>query len=348
MKVLSVAVILVSFTSPIAAQWLDYPTRDIPRNADGTPNLSAPAPRTADGKPDFSGVWRRAARISTVAGPLKPMESWVSDLVQERRENLGKDDMSVLCLPLGPRYITNRSADPNVAMSKVVQTPGLMLILHPDLTYRQIYLDGRPLETDPNPNWMGYSVGRWEDDTLVVESVGFNERSWLDGGYPHSEALRIVERYRRLDFGRMDVEVTLYDPTLYAAPWTAKIGIELVPDTELLEYVCAENTMVRDNWVGTASDAQESEVAVAPEILAKYVGTYVEQPPYWTETTVGRVFEIRLVDGSLYNGQTRLIPQSETLFINGGLPLEFVTDDQGVPTHILDTHVSGDYTLVRQ
>ena len=126
-------------------------------------------------------------------------------------------------------------------MSKIIQTPSLIVILNPDLTYRQIFTDGRALETDANPSWMGYSVGHWEGDTLVVESAGFNDRTWLDRGYPHTEALRAVERYRRADFGHLTLEVELHDPALYTAPWKATVEAQLAADTELLEYVCNEN-----------------------------------------------------------------------------------------------------------
>ena len=149
--------------------------------------------------------------------------------------------MFALCLPRGPGYITARGPDLNWAMTKVIQTPGLIVILSPDLTYRQIFLDGRALEPDANPSWMGYSVGHWEGDTLVVESASFNDRTWLDGGYPHTEGLRTVERYRRSDFGHLAIEVELHDPALYAAPWTATVAAQFAADTELLEYVCNEN-----------------------------------------------------------------------------------------------------------
>src|SRR6185436_14745870 len=148
--------------------------------------------------------------------------------------------MQVRCLPLGPAYPTSGDSTGS-EMMRIVQTPQLIVMLNPDLTYRQIWMDGRALETNPNPSWMGYSVGRWEGDTLVVESFGFNDRTWLDqNGHPHSEALRTTERYRRRDFGHMDIEVTLSDPAAYARPWTVALGAELTADTELLEYVCNE------------------------------------------------------------------------------------------------------------
>jgi hypothetical protein len=267
--------------------------------------------------------------------------------VRERNENFQKDSMRAQCLPEGPGYLFAGGPDLNWAMSKLIQTPSLIVILHTDLTYRQIHLDGRALEAEPNPSWMGYSVGRWEGDTLVVESAGYNDLTWLLGGYPHSEGLRAIERYRRTDFGHLTLEVELHDPAVYATPWKATIQAELAADTELLEYVCNENKTFHEHWVGTRSDATQSEISMAAEVLAKYAGTYTERQPFWQGAAVARTFEIRFADGALFLGQTRLSPQSETVFINSGLAIEFVKDAQGVPTHLWDKHVSGDYRFDR-
>jgi len=162
-------------STPLAAQWLKYPTPGIPRTPDAKPNLTAPAPRTADGKPDLSGLWQRilAKYEGNIAADLKSgeIQPWAQALVQERAEDLQKDSPAVQCLPWGPSYSTS------ARMAKIVQTPGLIVTLEEDLTYRQIFMDGRPLETDPIPSWMGHSVGRWEGDTLVVQSFGFNATS---------------------------------------------------------------------------------------------------------------------------------------------------------------------------
>jgi hypothetical protein len=338
------------------AQWLNYPTPGIPRLPNGQPNLAAPAPRTADGKPDLSGVWNRLSpkyRIN-IAADLKPEEvqPWAKDLVQQRTENFGKDAMSALCLPLGPAYTTDADGTGG-GMMKIIQTPALIVILNPDLTYRQIYLDGRALETSPNPSWMGYSVGRWEADTLVVESFGFNDRTWLDtSGHPHTEALRMTERYRRRNFGNLELEATLQDPTVYARPWTVAVQAELAADTELLEFVCNEKSGEREHWVGKVSDETKSEAKIAPEILAKYVGTYVEQPKLWR--VVPRVVEITLSNGVLFGemdgrGKERQFARSETGFSGfAGLAIEFVKDSQGVVTDLFVKHVSGDYRFARQ
>jgi hypothetical protein len=340
----------------LEAQWVNYPTPGIPRLADGQPNLTAPASRTPDGKPDFSGVWNRISpkyRVN-IAADLKPEEvqPWARDLVRQRKENLGKDAMTALCLPQGPAYSTDADGTGG-GMMKIVQTPALIVILNPDLTYRQVYLDGRKLESSPNPSWMGYSVGRWEADTLVVESFGFNDRTWLDSsGHPHTEALRMTERYRRRDYGHMDLEVTLEDPAVYARPWTVAVRAELAADTELLEFVCNENSGRREHWVGKASDESKGEVKVAPEILSTYVGTYVEQPKLWR--VVPRVVKITFSDGVLFGeldgrGKERQFARSDTSFSGfAGLALEFVKNSQGMVTDLLVKHVSGDYRFARQ
>jgi hypothetical protein len=341
--------LLVCATS--SAQWLNHPTPGIPRTANGKPNLTAPSPRTADGKPDLSGMWQRRAPDHPLTADLKPgeIQPWAEALVQQRRENLSKDRPSSLCLPSGPAYITFNASG---AVVKIIQTPGLIVMLHGDLTYRQIFLDGRALETNPNPSWMGYAVGRWEGDTLVVESFGFNDRTWLDiPGYPHTEALRMTERIRRRDFGHLDTEVTFSDTAVYARPLTAALSATLVADTELLEFVCNESKSNVEHWVGKASDDKKSEVNVAPEILAKYTGSYVEldlwRPP------IPRIVEITMSGDALFaevtGGQrVRLVPQSETLFFGVFGGIEFVRDDRGVPTHLSERHVSGAYRFQRK
>jgi hypothetical protein len=348
-----IAVVTVGLSAPPAGQWLRQPTPGIPRTPDGKPNLSAAAPRTLDGKPDLSGLWNKISPkySHNIVADLKPEEiqPWAQALVAERKENLGREYMTAQCLPLGPGYPT-AADNTGSEMMKIVQTPALVLILNPDLTYRQIFLDGRTLETAPNPNWMGYSVGHWEGDTLVVESFGFNDRTWLDhDGHPHTEALRMTERYRRRDFGNLAIEVTLSDPAVYAKSWTVSVRAELAADTEMLEWVCTEGTRNLEHWVGKASDEKKGEVQVAPEILAKYVGTYEEQRPYWR--SVPRVVEISFSNGTLFGdmdsrGKVPLIASSETSFSGlYGLGVEFVEGNSGV---LLVKHVSGNYRFARK
>ena len=257
--------------------------------------------------------------------------------------------MNVVCLPQGPGYVT--AADTTGAEQvKIVQTPTLIVMLNPDLTYRQIFMDGRALEASPNPSWMGYSVGHWDGDTLVVESNGFNEGSWLDhDGHPHTEALRLTERYRRRDFGHLDVQVTLADPGAYSRPWTVAVRAELAPDTEMIEWVCNENRRSIEHWVGKASDERKGAVKVAPEILAKYVGTYEEQKPYWRQAA--RVVVVAVRDGKLIanmdgRGEVELIATSNAEF-GGlyGLGVEFINGGAG---GLYVKHVSGNYRFARK
>ena len=348
----AIAVVTLVLSGPLAAQWLAQPTPGIPRTSDGKPNLSAPAPRTPDGKPDLSGLWNRLSpkyhRNITADLKLEEIQPWARALVDERRENLGKDYMNVQCLPLGPGYVT--AADITGAeMMKIVQTPGLVLILNPDLTYRQIFLDGRALEPAPNPSFMGYSVGHWDRDTLVVESFGFNDRTWLDhDGHPHTEALRTTERYRRRDFGHLDIEVTLSDAAVYPRPWTVAVRAELLADTEMIEFVCNENERSLQHWVGRASDERKNEVQVAAETLARYVCIY-EQPPF--RRTLPRVLEITLSSGRLFGevdgrGKVPLFAMSSTLFSGlSGLGVEFKAGSAG---GLYVKHVSGDYWFARK
>ena len=358
MTVSALAILIVGLSAPLAinAQWLNHPAPGIPRTSDGKPNLAAPAPRAPDGKPDLSGLWNKISPkySRNIAADLKPgeIQPWAEALVQQRKENLGKDYMNVLCLPLGPVYSTDADST-GAEMMKIVQTPGLILILNPDLTYRQIFLDGRALETAPNPAWMGYSVGHWDGDTLVVESFGFNDRTWLDhDGHLHTEALRMTERYRRRDFGNLELDVTLSDPAVYARPWTVSVRAELAADTELIEWVCNEKGSEVQHWIGKASDERKSEVKVAPEILAKYVGTYEEQPKLWR--LVPRVVEITLSGNTLLadmdgRGKTPLVAQSETNFSGlYGLGVEFTRSDAVESTELFVKHVSGDYRFARK
>jgi hypothetical protein len=344
---------LILMIALAAAQWLNQPTPGIPRTPDGKPNLSAPAPRSVDGKPDLSGLWNKISPkySRNIAADLKPEEIDPSAraLVEQRRENLGKEYMNVQCVPLGPGYAT--SADSTGSeMMKIVQTPGLILFLNPDLTYRQVFLDGRKLEAAPNPSWMGYSVGHWDGDTLVVESFGFNDRTWLDhDGHPHTEALRMTERYHRRDFGNLDVEVTFSDPAVYTRPWTVTARAVFAGDTEMIEWVCNEGNFNIEHWIGKASDERKGEVRVAPEILAKYVGTYVEQPPLWR--AVPRIVQITVSDGMIFadmdgRGKVPLIASTESSFSGlYGLGVEFI---QGGAGGLYVKHVSGDYRFARK
>ena len=253
----SVIVAVISISAPLGAQWLNYPTAGAPRTADGKPNLTAPAPRTADGKPDFSGVWEMEhnrpcppegcndipppQEFGNIAWSLKdglPYQPWATELAQARRASLRKDDPISHCQPIG---ILESETIPT--FRKIIQAPGFFLILNEyNASYRQIITDGRPLPVDPQPAWNGYSTGKWDGDTLVVETTGFRDGIWLDtGGDVLTDAAKVTERFRRVNYGRLEVEVTVNDPKAYTKPWTIKLNQILNADTDLLDYICLEN-----------------------------------------------------------------------------------------------------------
>jgi hypothetical protein len=248
---------VIAVSAPVAAQWLNYPTAGIPRTADGKPNLSAPAPRTADGKPDLSGVWDlvdklpcppegcncggAAQQFINIAWGLKdglPYRPGIAEQAKALAAPPKTIEPITRCLPQG---IVERHTDPR--FRKIVQTPGLLLILNEyNKMYRQIFTDGRPLPTDPQPSFDGYSAGKWEGDTLVVQTIGFREGIWLDtSANPLTDAGKVTERFRRVNVGRLEIEVTVDDPKVYTKPWTVKINQKLAPDTDLIDFICAEN-----------------------------------------------------------------------------------------------------------
>jgi hypothetical protein len=253
---IALALLSLLFGARPGAQWIGYPTKGIPRAADGTPNLSAPAPRTADGTPDLSGVWDAASDPDGVAGGLEgvvvpkymidilrdhkvsPMTAWAAEIFKQRNDNKLQDNPMIRCLPAGvPRL------DAYTHPFKIVQTRDLIVILYESQTlFRQVFLDGRAHPKDPEPSWLGYSIGKWEGDVLVVETIGFNDKTWLDGfGHPHSEAMRLTERFRRRDVGHMDIEVSIDDPKAYTVPIRYVQPQDLMVDGELIEYICNEN-----------------------------------------------------------------------------------------------------------
>lgn len=239
------AVVLLALVSiPAQAQWVKVPRPDIPRMSDGKPNLSAPAPRTSDGKPDLSGIWNVDNKyVRDLAVDLNskdvPYQPWARTLLDERENGShSREDNAAHCLPPGTPRI-NAAPFP----WKLIQKPDFILIIYEDFNlWRQIFLDGREVADDATPTWFGYSIGRWDGDTLVVDTKGFNGKAWLDqGGKPATESLHVTERFRRKDFGHMDIQVTIDDPKAYTKPWTMTEPAILSPETELMEFICGEN-----------------------------------------------------------------------------------------------------------
>ena len=251
-----VALVFGMLSAPLAAQWLSYPTSGVPRTPDGKPDLHAACPRTPDGKPDLSGLWitepKRAAtpnfpgceptanEFTEIGATLKgglPYQPWAAELVKKRRAEERLHDPLSYCLPVGPMRLHTWSTP-----RKMIETPGLVVILNElNASYRQIFTDGRPLPVDPNPSWNGYSSGKWEGDTLVVQTTGFRDGLWLDAtGNPLTDAAKLSERFHRVNFGRMEIKITVDDRKAYTKPWTITLYQNIKLDTDLLDFICNE------------------------------------------------------------------------------------------------------------
>ncbi len=275
-KALAAAAMLVAFApAGLFAQWPAYPTAGVPKTADGKPNLTGPVPRTADGKPDLSGIWQymrpptppgtpgeaspaatapvtsqppdlvplsvRLSQFWNLGASFKdglPFQPWAAELHKQRVARNSEDNPDAHCLPLGLMQLHTHGQP-----RKMIQTPGVIVILYEaNGGVRQIFTDGRPLPKDPQPWWFGYSTGKWDGDTLVVETTGFRDLGWLDvEGSPLTESGKIIERFRRVDYGHLDIEVTIDDPKAYTKPWTVTVHQRVMPDTDLIEFVCQEN-----------------------------------------------------------------------------------------------------------
>jgi hypothetical protein len=330
--------------TPAAAQWLDIPTPGMPRTADGKPNLTAPAPRTADGKPDLSGLWSIDGLGFATNITDTPMLPWAEKVFKARTETYGREDPGVRCLPDGPRAALS-GLDP----FRLIQTPHMTVILHEPGTSRQIFTDGRALPKDPQPTWMGYSIGRWEGDTFVVETAGFNDKTWLDfKGRPHTEALRVTERYRRTDYGHMRLSITYDDPKTYTKPFTIDVAVNFLPDTDLIESVCLENEKDYQRLVGHVNDERKGGRKVSREVLSRYVGVYeVEMLGTWTVSLNGDELQIELGNGG---GKQTVHPVSDALFSfpSTGGTVKFVTDGKSPAKELVLTIVEGDLKGTRK
>lgn len=252
-----VTLALLGFVFPLSGQWISYPTADVPRTPDGKPDLEAACPRTLDGKPDLSGLWVMQTKregnpnfpgcdavsdeFVNIAASLKgglPYQQWAADLVKARRTEQRVNDPMSRCVPIGPVRLHTWNGP-----RKLVQSHGLLIIMNEqDTSFRQIFTDGRPLPADPNPSWNGYSSGKWEGDALVVETAGFRDHIWLDAtGNPMTDRAKLTEKFRRKDFGHLEIELTVDDPKAYTKPWTVKLNQAIKLDTDLLDFVCADN-----------------------------------------------------------------------------------------------------------
>ena len=263
---LSVFVALAVLVAPgVAAQWLNHPTPGVPRTADGKVNMTAPAPRLTNGRPDLSGLWigEPARRAGAAAGAADepgnptnlsssrhmrdigidlpgglPYQPWLIPIVKERTANEAIDDPHIRCLP---DNFLRAYGLPHLL--KFVHTPQLLVVLNEmNAGYRQVFTDGRPLPTDPNPAWQGYSSGQWSGDTLVIDTIGLRDDTWIDwNGSVLTEAAKVREEIRRPDFGHLEIRVTVDDPKAYTKPWTVTLKQRIVVDAELIDEICLEN-----------------------------------------------------------------------------------------------------------
>jgi hypothetical protein len=272
-------VILTPLTSThLAAQWVKYPTAGVPRKADGNVNMTAPSPRMADGKPDFSGVWMTGepnGRLTALSSPKDaasprqpqspndspgdpkaitasrqmanigvdlpgglPYQPWLVPIVKERTDNLAKDDPHIKCWP---DSFIRAYGMPHLL--KFVHSPNLLVMLNElNAGYRQVFTDARPLPQDPNPTLQGYSSGKWSGDTLVIDTIGFRDDTWIDwNGSVVTQAAKVREQIRRPDFGHLEIQVTVDDSKAYTKPWTVTLRQRIVVDTDLIDEICLEN-----------------------------------------------------------------------------------------------------------
>jgi hypothetical protein len=273
---------LVILLAPhLAAQWMNYPTAGVPRKANGKVNMAAPSPRLADGRPDFSGIWmtaepnsRRDGELSSPKAPPTarkaqppsaaqspgdptaisasrqmanigvdlpgglPYQPWQLPIVKQRTDNLAIDDPHIRCLP--DNFIRAYGLP---HLLKFVHTPSLLVMLNENNAgYRQVFTDARALPKDPTPSWQGYSSGKWSGDTLVIDTIGIRDDTWIDwNGSVVTEAAKVREQIRRPDFGHLEIQITVDDPKAYTKPWTVTLRQRIVVDAELIDEICLEN-----------------------------------------------------------------------------------------------------------
>jgi len=251
---------LLCVPAAVYGQWPAWPTGGAPklaRTVAGQLDLNAPAPKAADGHPDLSGVWDRGMTAERTQRPFQdlpsvvpgglPMQAWAAELRAKRKEENSRDHPDAHCLPLHPVQLHSHPQP-----RKIIQTPYEVLIMYEaNDGLRQIFTDGRKLPTDAEPWWFGYSVGKWDGDTLVVESTGWRDMGWIDEeGTPITTSGRVIERFRRLNMGTLEIAITIDDPKTFTKPWSYTLTQRLMPDAELIEFVCAENNRSLPHLVG--------------------------------------------------------------------------------------------------
>ncbi len=335
------AIVVSIFPIPASAQWIDHPSAVTPRTEDGSPDLTAPAPRDGAGNLDLSGIWTLdSSSIGPILGRSQgaiiggnfslqlwspggaeiPMRTETEAVFNQRVRSFGAGRPAETCLP---HSIPDGMV---VSVFKITQNPGLTLILYEEFArFRQILTDGRAHPEEMTPAWFGYSVGTWDHDTFVVDTVGYNNRSWLDdAGHPHSEALHTIERFRRTDFGHLIMDLTIDDPVAYKKPWSIRMQFTIMPDTELIEDLCDNE---KDLEHISDVSAWGPEAPVATEVLAKHAGSYE-----FTVDNFHEVMEVSLSNGHLKYFGAQLRPVSDTEFAGTFGSIRFDQDGAGETT----------------
>jgi hypothetical protein len=300
MKAWVIAILAIgAFAPSLSAQWPSSPTSGAPKTPDGKPNLSALAPRMPDGKPDLSGLWENAplgvgqrgappapspgqpplATFFDIGAGFKeglPFRPWAAELLKQRRADNDKDNPDAHCLPMGLLQFHEHPQPRKIVQAKDV----IVIIYEANYGLRQIFLDGRALPSnDPQPWWYGYSVGKWDGDTLVVETTGLRDDGWLDiWGSPLTDQAKITERFRRPNYGTLQIDVTIDDPKAYTMPFTVRFNQRLTPDTELIEFICNENERSASHLLGKDSASAQASFRLDPKVFDGYVGRYQMAP----------------------------------------------------------------------
>lgn len=359
MRKLVALILAVLAHSQLHAHWFDWEYPLVPRTDDGKPNLLAPAPLAADEVVDISGLWV-PVRASGSLYDSSLLLGWAQDAMAEAERNFYTNDPRLSCLPSGPgSYPAEAIAG---GMRRIVQHPQLIAVLNEDMTHRQIYMDGRELEAETLlPSWMGFSVGRWQNNSLIVRSNGFNDKTWLTHkGHPHTDQLLITERYTRVNYGQMKLEIIYEDPgTFVGGSVQATIDLALLPEATMFEVVCNESKTGQQHYTGEIDQSEDKEMPVSKKLLRSYVGVY---EGFWgnrpvtaevslekDELVLKRIPSYSLSGGNAGFDITRLVAQSDNAFDSSlGLGWIFHRDAAGEVTRLSEVHVSGAWTLHRK
>lgn len=352
---LLVLFLLLLISAPLRAQWWDFQSPRIPRTEDGKIDITAPLPKHPDGHWDVSGTWTPVESRGSFFDPKK-LKPWAAEKMAQAQASFLRDDPRFHCLPSGPGYYT--AGISLGGQRRMVYHPDLIVVLHGEMIFRQVYMDRALPEEMILPAWMGYSVGYWDGDVLVIESNGYKDTTWLTReGMPHTEQLHIVERYRRKDFGHMELEITYTDPGTFTEPVKAYVDMEYREST-MMESICNESTQVRAYMSGEIEQAEKKIVEISEATLKKYVGNYEGR---WLGQPVK--VEIVLEDDGLHlirtpryidagseaeSQKNRLVALSETAFdCENGLGFVFKLNKDGEVTGVSEVHVSGEWIFDR-